>query len=227
MRLQAWLGLAGGLLALLAGGCTEDEVLETGNAPLALEVEIVNTETRFDFFAEFKISQIALRPIDPIANTTLGAPIGIILEEDDVLEVDLTGVTEFTPATVILSTGFYQLERIELSGFLLTDRDTFVNNTRPNNCAELHTYQHNNPIGILTSDLGPTDFDIAAEGENRIGIRVDAAALVDAFVNAWDCVLLPPQQCIFRTGRFPGTCGTNFRTRDFRAQATNFITFVR
>lgn len=177
------------VLVILAttAGCTNSDPTTTGNVPLTIDVVVTNAGTRFDQLALVDINAVNVRPNDPLADQALGsAPIGLITSAADILNVDLNEGAEFEPTNLVLSSGSWRVNRIELNNVLLVST-----NTAPQaNCADFFFFASSPPaIPILAVNLGSeANFTVDPNsGTSRVVIEIDAAAFVTAFTTSWNC----------------------------------------
>lgn len=199
---------------LAAAGCTGTEVLVPAQETLNVEVDLVNTDTRFES-AYFEIRQISLRPLDPDADASLSA------DAIGTLRVSLEGsysTTTTLNATASLGLGTYQVTSVIFAAIAYNDLDP------PTSTATCQEYvsrwnQPNTPV--IITDFGEDIFvTVANDGTNLLMLTVDGAALETAFLNSWTCA----QQwaCV----PFAPWCLRTFVPATFAAQASDFLDFA-
>ena len=210
MRWKAALG-ATVVLVLCAAGCTDSDVLSTGNSDVILQIEVVNTTNRFDVRAEISISQLNLRPNDPTSDQSLGSSaIGIIQTEEQVVRVNFNNVANPAPSRLILSSGSWRLNTLQLNNPLFFDS----NPPPPTACDQLQLYSFNGTINYTAADLGPSANFNVAPGAPPIRIQIDGAALIEAFEDSFACIIPPG---------FP----TTFNQAYFKSKAQTYIRVVQ
>jgi hypothetical protein len=198
---------------LAAAGCTGTEVLVAGQETLNVEVELVNTETRFES-AYFEIRQLSLRPLDPDADASLSA------DAIGVLRISLEasyGNPQTLSATASLGVGTYQVTSVVLAAIAYNDLDPPAST---DTCQEYVSRWNQPNTPIIITDFGEDIFiTIENDGTNSLALTVDGAALENAFLNSWTCA----QQ--FACVPFAPWCLRTFLPATFAAQAGDFIDF--
>jgi hypothetical protein len=207
MRCKGALG-ATVLLVLCAAGCTDSDVLSTGNSDVILQIEVVNAANRYDLRAEVSISQLNLRPNDPTTDQSLGAaPIGIIATAEQVVRVNFNNLTNPPPTVLILSSGSWRLNLLQLNNPLFFD----TNPPPPTACDKLGFYQFTGTINYTAADLGPTANFNVAPGAPPIRIQIDGAAMIEAFEDSFACVIPPGFATTFNMAYFKSKASTYIR----------------
>jgi len=199
---------------LAAAGCTGTEVLVAGQENLNIQMDLVNTDTRFES-AYFEIRQIALRPLDEDADIALEAnAIGSLRTS---LEASYS-TTQTLRATASLGVGTYQLTSVIIAAIAYSDLDP------PTSTATCQEYvsrwnQPNTPVTI-TNFGGDVFVTIENGGDNLLLLTVDGVALKDAFLNSWTCAQL--WSCV----PYAPWCLRTFLPATFAAQAPDFLDFT-
>ena len=197
---------------LAAAGCTQTDVINPGVEILNVDLQLVNTETRFES-AYFELRQVALRPVDPDADASLSADaIGALVTTMDASYRD----TQTVHGEAALNEGIYQVQWIVLAAIAFSDQDPPIST---DTCQEYIT-QFRQPGEIVIDELGGDVFvTVESGGENRLAITVDGQVLEAAFLDSWNCnsswLCSPPAPW----------CLTTFRTADFVDQAPDFLDF--
>jgi len=178
------------LILAAATGCTNSDVLSTGNAEFTIVIELANPETRFDQFALVRITAINVRPNDPEADASLGSlDIGILATPEDTLDMDLNNPGELPPSNLVLSSGSYRISKLELTDLIFIDGDP--PDLPLNDCTEASFFLTDpGEAGIIeldSADLGGVNINVGAN-TGQITIQVDGKALSDAFAASWDCI---------------------------------------
>jgi len=199
-------------LYLLASGCTEDNVLNTGNVDFPIDVEIIDPETRFDLFSRVRITQINVRPNLPAADESLGPrPIGIIASSDDILDVNFNDPADLAPSNIILSSGPYRFSLLQMADLFFYDSDL---PTLPlESCTDAQFFISppgaSGLVNLDSEDLGGVVIEVG-EDTAQIIIQLDGNALANAFAASWECDL--------NSG-----IATVFHSEIFAAQAPTYI----
>jgi hypothetical protein len=174
--------LAAGLVVGSAG-CTGSDPLTPSSGNLEVQVEVVNTETRFNV-AQFSITQVTLRPLDPAASEILGdrdigalpVALGLDLEE-----------TTYTSGTATLADGVYSLENLVLSAVNYNDTDPPVSE---DTCEEyISRYRLTAPtIPVAIGEFG-RDVTVTINGGQLSVLKftVDGQGLIAAIQQVWQC----------------------------------------
>jgi hypothetical protein len=112
-KATAMIVMASAYLAL--SGCAETDVLQTSTGATTMTIELTAAAgaTQWDEATFLGISQIMIRPVDPVADEALGPQdIGVLLGATDSMDL-ITGDRETVPS-VVLSPGEYRVTRILL-----------------------------------------------------------------------------------------------------------------
>lgn len=209
MNWLKWGVLVAVLPTFLALGCTNSDPINTGNVEYVINVNVTDPGSRYEL-ARLQITQINVRPNDPVADEALGpAPIGVLVEASDILTVDLNNPADFEPANIVLSSGTYRISNLTIVNYLLVDQDP----PPPTACNDLAVYLQPQtvPVNLTPADLGgDAFFTVPAEGAGTMQITIDAAAIIASFENTWDCVI-------------PPGVATNFRVNEFKALSPLYI----
>jgi hypothetical protein len=201
---------------LVAAGCTGTEELTATQETLTLEVQLSNTETRFES-AYFQVVQLSLRPMDPLADGALDADgLGVVRF---VLGVSYRDAGPQT-ASVSLREGVYQVTSLVLGSFQYNDLDPLNPPTSTATCQEyvrLWNLADPNPKNFAFTDFGRDVFVTVRSGqETKLTLAVDGEALEDAFLYSWLCIPAP----ICQTAPW---CLATFRPDVFVAQGLDFF----
>lgn len=210
------------LLPVLAAACTNSEELSSGVGPVAVRVQMVNTETRFGL-ARFDVRQITVRALDPDTEGTLGSGVLALLpgtEESTILVEYADGDVTFESETP-LTVGRYILNSIDVNNL------EFRNGT-PGGTTCPYTILSFPPIPPPNDQISLTNFgqevvrDVTLGANNVLTIVIDGAALVNAFQISWRCGLVnlpctsaPLNQCTPRS----------FQALQFASQGPTFLSF--
>jgi len=213
LRREVLLLLAIGPLLAVAG-CTNSDPTTTGNSPITISIEAVESGTRFDFLSSLQITQLTVRPNDPMADQALGeSAVGLFSAAEDVLTLDLNEPGEVVPTTITLSSGSWRLSDLRMKDVLMlaTDRTTpWVE------CDEGPVFITPPGPGFPIDSValgGDTNFTVSAAGEAQLIIRIRIPELVEAFTNSFDCIGDPP-------------FAITFLEEDFVALAPTYIELV-
>jgi hypothetical protein len=231
------------LSVALAGGCTNSEKLSSGVSPVQIEVQLVDSDTRFGR-AGFDLQQLAVRPLDPDAADALGtAPLGLLNTASEVIFVDYNAATDLYEADAPLTVGPYMLEAVTLGNM------DFSEGTRISDlsCDEYIIDYPFVPGPVTVTDFGgDVVLQIRLDGESRFRIIIEGGNLVTAFENNWNCqqrcpgTCAPPLNFLSCTSNadcqgFPCIGGepacikpfnpTQFNSFGFAAEAPNYIAF--
>ncbi len=190
------LGLALALPLIATSGCTSTDILRTGNAPFTLQVELVNSATRFGI-GLFTITRLDVRPNDPDADAALGPlDIALIAAADDVLNIDLNLPGLFDPTTLTMPSGSYRISFLRFGDISMLD---FIAPFPPADCLSLRFYELRDGLDLDDDDLGGLlpDIEIDPLSGGSLTFTIDGLAFTDAFVAAWDCDLNTGQTTTF------------------------------
>jgi len=214
IHLRIALGLA--LLAPLLGtaGCTESEPLTSTVGNVIVDVELVNTNSQFEF-GGLNIVQITLRPVDPNASDVLAQDIGMLLEP---FQLDITTPATFG-ATIPATVGAFELKSIQLQQFSFLDLDPPVGQATCEDYVTTYTFSQTPNVSV-TNFGEPIYINVVNGAADRLTVTIDAAALTEAFVDSWTC----RQNCVPPIPPEPW-CLQTFLRSDFDNAGPTFLSF--
>jgi len=207
------------LLPVLAAACTNSEELSSGVGPVAVRVQMTNTDTRFAI-ARFDIRQITVRSTDPDADATFGSQaLGLLPgTAASTFLIDYADGEVTFQSDAPLTVGQYKLDSIDVNNL------EFRNGT-PGGTTCPYTILN---YPVQTNSLLLTSFgedvvrNVTLGSDNVLTIVIDGGALVNAFETSWRCGILnlpcvsaPASQCTPRT----------FLNTTFASQGPNFLSF--
>lgn len=205
------LGIATLGILLLSIGCPNSTPVSGGNGQLLLDVQFVNTATRWD--ASFIIDQIFIRPSDPTVA-------GIIETGRELALIQLPlFVSSFDPTIdpgfylpVTLAQGSYDIAGIRITDSFYFDADFDTSGATTCIDAQLFLAPTNNPnIDIVNFNPQPV-INVVPDSDTVLGITIDLGAFISAFEAAWDC-----------NGGVGGTA-TNFKPNQFADANASYLT---
>lgn len=200
---------------LAAAGCTGTEVLVPAREDLNIQVNLVNnTETRFES-AYFEIRQIALRPVDPDADSSLAADaLGALLRTMNISYAQEGPVT----ATTSVSAGTYRVTAVSVGSISFIDDDGPVSE---DSCEDYITdWGQPNDLALFTDFGGEVFVTVEHGAENLLEFTVDGAALEAAFLDSWLCA-----QTFLCSPITEPWCLKIFLMDDFTDQSADFLEF--
>jgi len=170
-------------LVVGSAGCSGSDPLTSSNGNLEVQVQLVNTETRFDV-GQFAVIQVTLRPLDAQASANLGdndlgvlrVALGLDLEE-----------TPYSSGTASLADGIYRLENLVLSGINYNDTDPPASD---DTCADyISRYRLTSPTTPLSINEFGRDVTVTIDGgkTSTLKFTVDGQALIGAIQQVWQC----------------------------------------
>jgi hypothetical protein len=199
MRRNHWLN--GALLALLgliltAAGCTGSDVLAPRTQEYLLEVEVINTDTRFDV-ATFQINQIEVRPTDPDADEALDASgLGLFLEP---LQMSYAN-NPLDQSDNPLSNGQYQINLMRLNPIKFLD---ILDPPASAPTCEEYVRNWSYTTDVFIADLGGSALiNIGNGARNANKLVIDGEAFLRAFQESWTCVSTGPGTWRIVSGSF-------------------------
>jgi len=199
MRRNHWLN--GAPLALLglvltAAGCTGSDALAPRTQSYLIEVEVTNTDTRFDV-ATFQINQIEVRPTDPDADEALQVSgLGLFLEP---LQMSYAN-NPLDDSKNPLPNGQYRLNLMRLNPIKFLD--ILDPPASAPTCAEYVR------IWSYTTDVYIADFgadiviNVSNGSTNTNKLVIDGEAFLTAFQESWTCVPTGPGTWSLVSGSF-------------------------
>ena len=184
MRRNHW--LKGALLApigliLAAAGCTGSEVLAPKSNSFVVEVEVINTETRFEV-NNFQINQLEVRPTDPDADTALQVSgLGMLLRPFQMSYRNNPADQSEGP----IPNGEYRVTLMRINPIRFND--LLDPPASAPSCAEyVRTWSYTDTVFV--TDFGEeVTFRVRNGASNRIKLVVDGAAFLRAFQESWTC----------------------------------------
>lgn len=190
------LGISLFAVLLLDFGCTGTDELVSESGNLSVEVVISPVGAGRYEQALITLTQITVRPTDPVADATLGAvPIGMLSSP---LNLSLINPSAVGSNAISISDGEYRLEEVTLNNPTLTD----INPVPPGTCLDgvlssprtagrLPPPEVNQAVINSRIRLGPFNppvtFVVPRLGERAVRMLIDAPALIALYEAAFTC----------------------------------------
>jgi hypothetical protein len=197
--------------ALFAVACTGSEVLPARTQNLNVELEVVDADIRFQV-GVLQVNQIAIRPVDPDADNSLGSnDLGLLQTPVEVAYNVVIDDIITTP----LTDGTYQVLSLAVNPVL------FIDNDGPASEDSCEDYV---AVWAWFSDMSFTDFGqevyVTVENGriNNLKVIVKGQDFLTAFQEAWSC----------RTFSCPGGapyCLSGFNQAAFTSRSAEFLEF--
>jgi hypothetical protein len=222
-RRGLWVALCG-IVALLglAGACTNSDDLGSGVDRMIIDVELQNPTTRFAV-AGLLLNQITVRPLDPVANQTLGPnPLALVSSTTGGTDIDFNGAQATFDFGTTLPEGTYRIDSII---FEILQFQQGTPSAAPMNCVgNVTTY----PLESATVFPDQQTFTITEGSDrNRMRLIIDGAALANAFEQSWTCGCSFSGNCLSITSCAPAQrCGQTFRDGDFSNLSSTYLQVV-
>jgi hypothetical protein len=166
-------------------GCTNSEELSSGVDTVAIDVELVNTDTRFGV-AFFDLQQISVTPIDPDAAEAAGpSGVGLLNSASSVIrDIDLNEESGMFETGAPLTVGAYLLDSISFQNLDFRDATRLGSAT----CQEYITNYPSVAGPVTINNFGREVIVNVVPGKGVVvKMQIDSAALVQAYQDAWTC----------------------------------------
>jgi hypothetical protein len=190
-------------------GCSSNDPIQPNNGNVTLLANTAPAYADQYQWARMQIDQITVRPLDPLVNSYLPIPLGLLQAPEP---FDVRSTAPVTIGIVPLKVGSYEVETIRISGLSLNF--TAAAPLNPSGCCPPQ-----DPSGCVENDLvsvrvagallmdfpNPPVVQVSVDGTSTLSVAVDGPGLVTMLTNQ------------------PYTCGAQTFPPPTSAQLVQFI----
>jgi hypothetical protein len=192
--------IVGGLLLSTVVGCSSSDPIQPNNGNVTLLATPAPAYADQYQWARMQIDQITVRPLDPLVNSYLAIPLGLLQAPEP---FDVRSTAPVTIGIVPLKVGSYVVENIRISGLSLNLPATAPQ--APVGCSGSDLVSVRVAGALLMSFPTPQQIQVSVDGTSTLSVVVDGPGLVTMLTNQ------------------PYTCGAQTFPPPTSAQLAQFI----
>jgi hypothetical protein len=163
-------------LLLVSAGCPNSTPIGAGNGSVLLSISNANVG-KWGGAAFFSVDRAAIRPLDPAANTLLGARSLLLLQDSIVIDGTVPDVDPGFFSTIQLSAGQYEITELTLANFVFFEANPDFSNTE---CEFIFAYDT-----TMTNFPQPLTFTVRPDYDGGLKMTFDIDALAQAVVASY------------------------------------------
>ena len=167
-----------GLLLLTTLGCSSADPIQPNNANVTLMASTAPAYADQYQWARMQVDQITVRPLDPLVDSYLAIPLGLLQGPEP---FDVRSTTSVTLGTAPLKAGSYRVEAIRISGLSLN-----LEATQPLAavaCSGTELVSARVEGAFVLSFATPPVLQVALGGAPTLNVSVDGPGLVTMLTN--------------------------------------------